>query len=65
MLIEYLAAEAGTEAASETQGNISAALSSVESFSRELEARKLSKSPHHERLLQAAARLLYYHATHG
>ncbi|KAK3301922.1 NRDE-2, necessary for RNA interference-domain-containing protein [Chaetomium strumarium] len=65
MLIEYLAAKAGTEAASETQGNISAALSSVESFSQELVARKLSGSPHHERLLQAAARLLYYHATHG
>ncbi|KAK4242454.1 NRDE-2, necessary for RNA interference-domain-containing protein [Achaetomium macrosporum] len=65
MLIEYLAADAGREATSETQGNISAALSSVESFSRELGSRQLTSSPHHERLLQAAARLLYYHSTHG
>lgn len=65
MLLEYLAAEAGSEPASEAQGNITAALSSIQDFSRELESRNLSNSPHHERFLQIAARLLYYHARHG
>ncbi|KAK4153755.1 NRDE-2, necessary for RNA interference-domain-containing protein [Chaetomidium leptoderma] len=65
MLLEYLAAEAGNEPTSETQGSITAALSTIQAFSRELESRKLSSSPHHERLLQTAARLLYHHATHG
>jgi hypothetical protein len=65
MLLEYLAAEGGTEPASASQGNISAALATIQSFSRDLESRGLSNSPHHERLLQTAARLLYHHATHG
>ncbi|KAK4106659.1 DUF1740-domain-containing protein [Parathielavia hyrcaniae] len=66
MLMEYLASEEpGTEPAAETQGNITAALSTIHSFSRELQSRNLIKSPDHERLLQTAARLLYYHATHG
>jgi hypothetical protein len=65
MLLEYLVAETGSEPASDAQGNITAALASVHTFSQELESRNLSNSPHHERLLQTAARLLYYHATHG
>ncbi|GAB1320735.1 hypothetical protein MFIFM68171_10945 [Madurella fahalii] len=64
-LLAYLVAEEGSGPASEMQGNITAALSSIHSFSREFESRNLVKSPHHERLLQIAARLLYYHATHG
>jgi hypothetical protein len=65
MLLEYLSAEDGSEPASETQGNISAALSTIHVFSQELSSRNLHTSPHHERLLQTAARLLYHHATHG
>ncbi|KAK0709023.1 NRDE-2, necessary for RNA interference-domain-containing protein [Lasiosphaeria miniovina] len=64
-LLEYLTAEGGSEPGSETQGNITAALASINSFSAELAARDMGKSAHHERLLQTAARLLYYHATHG
>jgi hypothetical protein len=58
MLLEYLAADGGSEPASESQGNITAALSTIHSFSQELSSRNLSKSPHHERLLQTAAQLL-------
>ncbi|KAL2159588.1 hypothetical protein VTH06DRAFT_2157 [Thermothelomyces fergusii] len=65
MLLEYLSADGGSEPASETQGDISAALSAVHAFSRELRSRNLHATPHHERLLQSAARLLYHHATHG
>ncbi|KAK4244174.1 NRDE-2, necessary for RNA interference-domain-containing protein [Corynascus novoguineensis] len=65
MLLEYLAAEGGSEPSSKTQGNITAALSTIHSFSHELESRNLHRSPHHERLLQTSARLLYHHATHG
>ncbi len=65
MLLEYLAADGGREAASPTQGNITAALATVHTFSREASSRNLSHSPHHERLIQSAARLLYHHATHG
>ena len=65
MLLEYLVAETGNEPASDAQGNITAALASVHAFSQDLASRSLSNSPHHERLLQTAARLLYYHATHG
>ncbi|KAK0629830.1 NRDE-2, necessary for RNA interference-domain-containing protein [Bombardia bombarda] len=66
-LLEYLAADegSGTEPTSETQGNITAALSSIRSFSQELASNNQIKPSYHERLLQTAARLLYFHATHG
>lgn len=65
MLLEYMSSE-GTEATtSEKQGNLAAALESVHSFSKELVSRGQGKSSHHECLLQSAARLAYYHATHG
>ena len=64
-LLEYLSAEEGSEATSETQGSITAALSSIRHFSGELVTRNMASSPYHERILQTAARLLYYHATHG
>ncbi|KAK3692498.1 NRDE-2, necessary for RNA interference-domain-containing protein [Podospora appendiculata] len=68
-LLEYLTAEptSETEPASESQGNINAALASIRGFSRELNS--LDKDEltayYQERILQTAARLLYYHATHG
>ncbi|KAK0711637.1 NRDE-2, necessary for RNA interference-domain-containing protein [Lasiosphaeris hirsuta] len=64
-LFEYLAAEGGTEPASATQGNITAALESIRAFTNELISANRAQSIHHERLLQTAARLLYHHATHG
>ncbi|KAK0623244.1 NRDE-2, necessary for RNA interference-domain-containing protein [Immersiella caudata] len=64
-LLDYLSAEVSSEATSETQGNITAALSSIHSFSAELTTHKLANSLHHERLLQTTARLLYHHTTHG
>ncbi len=65
-LLEYLAA-GGTneEAGSGAQGNISAALLSVDTMSQELTSRNLGRSSYRERLLQFAAKLLYYHAKHG
>ncbi|KAK4146333.1 NRDE-2, necessary for RNA interference-domain-containing protein [Dichotomopilus funicola] len=67
MLLDYLSATGDTEPSSDRQGHINAALETVHAFSRDLERRglHLSRSQHHERLLQSAARLLYYHATHG
>jgi hypothetical protein len=65
MLLEYLMSDTGNEPASNTQGNVTAALSTIHAFSRELQSRNLSQTTHHERLLQTASRLLYYHATHG
>jgi hypothetical protein len=65
MLLEYLTSDSGNEPASKSQGNIIAALSTIHAFSRELESRSLTQTTHHERLLQTASRLLYYHATHG
>ncbi|KAK4138256.1 DUF1740-domain-containing protein [Trichocladium antarcticum] len=44
MLLEYLAAEGGSEPASESQGNITAALSSIHHFSQQL--------PHNQLLLE-------------
>ncbi|KAK3313427.1 NRDE-2, necessary for RNA interference-domain-containing protein [Apodospora peruviana] len=67
-LLEYLAAPAddSAEPASESQGNITAALSSIQGFCDELKALGTAESSvYHERLLQTAARVLYYHATHG
>ncbi|KAK3375355.1 NRDE-2, necessary for RNA interference-domain-containing protein [Podospora didyma] len=64
-LLEYLTSEGCIGSSSGAQGNIVAAMASITSFSTELASRNLSKSPYHESLLQTAARLLYYHATHG
>jgi hypothetical protein len=47
---------------SKPPGNIGRALAIVDHFSKELESRGLSTSIHHERLLQAAARVLYLHS---
>lgn len=71
VLLEYLSASSSSTRVShepfseKTQGNIAAALSTIEIFSEELQSRGLGKSPYHERILQTAARLLYHYATHG
>ncbi len=64
-LSEYITNDDSDEAASRLQGNISAALASVASFSEELSRRDPANSRFHEQLLQFAAKLLYYHASHG
>lgn len=55
----------GKEPQSTDQGNITAAMAVCNAFSAELTSRGLNQSPVHERFLQFAARLVYYHATHG
>ncbi|WQF75924.1 Putative siRNA-mediated silencing protein NRDE-2 [Colletotrichum destructivum] len=64
-LLEYLTAQEGSEPTSEAQGSISSAMERIWTMSSELCARGQSKSPTHEKLLQAGARLLYYHASRG
>ncbi|KAK1750735.1 NRDE-2, necessary for RNA interference-domain-containing protein [Echria macrotheca] len=64
-LLEYLAADELSGLASESQGNISASLASIHKFFEELTSHNLAFSPFHDRILQTAAHLLYYHATHG
>ncbi|KAB5558292.1 NRDE-2, necessary for RNA interference-domain-containing protein [Coniochaeta sp. 2T2.1] len=55
----------GREPQSADQGNITAAMAACSAFSAELTSRGLQHSACHERFLQFATRLVYYHATHG
>ncbi|KAK3939945.1 NRDE-2, necessary for RNA interference-domain-containing protein [Diplogelasinospora grovesii] len=70
-LLDYLtssSSSSSSETATENgaQGCIGAAMERILQVSGEFQSRKdLAKSEHHERLLQVAARLLYFHATHG
>ncbi len=64
-LLAYLTAEGGTEPMSPSQGNISAAMESIENATNELRARGHAGSPTHERLLQFAARLLFLNTSRG
>jgi len=68
-LLSYLSpadtAASSREPQSADQGNITAAMAICNAFSAELVSRSLQHSPTHERFLQFAARLVYYHATHG
>ncbi len=64
-LFEYLTAQGGSEPRSADQGNISAAMASVLSFSEELSNRGLEASAVHEFILQFTSRLLYFHTTRG
>ncbi|KAK1598701.1 NRDE-2, necessary for RNA interference-domain-containing protein [Colletotrichum navitas] len=64
-LLVYLTSQEGSEPTSEAQGSISAAMERIWTMSSEFCTRGQSKSPTHERLLQAGARLLYHHASRG
>ncbi|OHW90019.1 DUF1740 domain-containing protein [Colletotrichum incanum] len=64
-LLAYLTVQEGSEPTSEAQGSISAAMERIWTMSSELCTRGQSKSPTHERLLQAGARLLYHNASRG
>lgn len=55
----------GKEPQSARQGDITAAMTAVRAFSADLASRGLERSPIHEKFLQFAARLIYYHTTHG
>lgn len=63
-LLEYLSTtENDSSTKSPSQGNIASAIASIQTFATELSS--LGHHTLHERLLQSAGRLLYYHATHG
>ncbi|KAI1082221.1 DUF1740-domain-containing protein [Whalleya microplaca] len=64
-LLEYLTRQSNNEPSSGSQGDIWSAISSISVCSHELASRGLGGSPAHERLLQFAARLLYYHTRQG
>ncbi|KAF4932040.1 Protein NRDE2-like protein [Colletotrichum viniferum] len=64
-LLVYLTSQEGSEPTSEAQGSISMAMERLWTVSSELCAQGQAKSQAHERLLQAAARLLYHHASRG
>jgi hypothetical protein len=53
------------EPRSTDQGEITSAMATVSAFSANLSSRGREECPLHEQFLQFAARLLYYHATHG
>ncbi|KAK0646398.1 NRDE-2, necessary for RNA interference-domain-containing protein [Cercophora newfieldiana] len=60
-LLEYLA----TEDATSPQGNLTAALTTITTFTTDLATRSLASSALHECLLQTTSHLLYHHITHG
>ncbi|ROW12788.1 hypothetical protein VMCG_00642 [Cytospora schulzeri] len=64
-LFEYLSAEGSTEPTSAHQGNISAAMTSIDTFASDAVARGHGKTADLEHLLQFAAHLLYIYATRG
>ncbi|KHN99678.1 uncharacterized protein MAM_02531 [Metarhizium album ARSEF 1941] len=64
-LLSYLTDEGNVEPTSNTQGNISAAMNTVEAMSAEWKARGDANTRSHERILQFGAELLYLNATRG
>lgn len=64
-LLAYLTADSETEPRSKSQGNISAAMSTIASTSDEYQKRGCRTSSPHERVLQFGARLLYINASKG
>ncbi|KAI1865577.1 hypothetical protein JX265_007900 [Neoarthrinium moseri] len=64
-LLEYMTRSSGKEPQSGSQGDVWSAMASIESCSAELISRGFRESPAHEKLLQFAAELLFYHANHG
>lgn len=66
LLLDYLSPYIGlAEPTSSQQGDIQEAMTTVKVFTSEAVARGHGRSTHVERLLQAAAHLLYLHATRG
>ncbi|KAI1323141.1 DUF1740-domain-containing protein [Xylariaceae sp. FL0255] len=65
MLLEYFTGRNEKEPRSVKQGDILSAVSTISQFSGDLVARGHARNSAHEVFLQGAARLLYYHASHG
>jgi len=65
VLLEYLTKRSEKEPRAPKQGDIWSAIMSINQCSEDLVSRSQQHSPSHERFLQSAARLLYYHASHG
>jgi hypothetical protein len=65
VLLEYLTRRSEKEPSSERQGDIWSAIVSITQCSEDLVSRRQQHNPSHEKFLQFAARLLYYHASHG
>jgi hypothetical protein len=65
LLLSYLTSADSKEPSNSAQGGIEAAMEMNRRFSGELGRRSMQHSSGHEQLLQAAARILYWHASHG
>ena len=65
LLLSYLTSTDSKEPSSSAQGGIEAAMEMVHRLSGELGRRSMQHSSGHEQLLQAAARILYWHASNG
>jgi hypothetical protein len=64
-MLNYLAGDSATEPMSGSQGNISAAMATLESASQGFSSRGYSQSVNYERVVQFAGHLLYIHARKG
>jgi hypothetical protein len=65
VLLEYLTQRSEKEPSSQKQGDIWSAIISIKQCSKDLVSHGQQHCPSHEKFLQFAARLLYYHASHG
>ncbi|KAI1824814.1 DUF1740-domain-containing protein [Xylaria intraflava] len=65
VLLDYLTQRSGMEPSAQKQGDIWSAILSIAQCSEDLVSHNQQHSPSHEKFLQFAARLLYYHASHG
>ena len=65
VLLSYLVDDKATEPMSSSQGNISAAMGATVDLEKEFITRGYAKSAGHQRLIQFAAKLMYFNASHG
>ncbi|KAK0389232.1 hypothetical protein NLU13_2807 [Sarocladium strictum] len=65
LLLAYLTSTDSKEPSSAAQGGIEAAMEVTSKLSHELSRRSMRQSTGHEKLLQAASRVLYWHAANG
>ncbi|KAI1814814.1 DUF1740-domain-containing protein [Poronia punctata] len=65
VLLEYLTKRSEKEPMAKKQGDVWSAIVSITQCSDDLVSRGQQHNPSHERFLQFAARILYYHARHG
>jgi hypothetical protein len=65
ILLSYLTASGNEEPTSASQGNIAAAMNTVDAISRDFRSQDQVGAKAHERVFQFAAHLLYLHASKG